>query len=456
MKFKSRIAFFNMIAVAVTSSLVFVAIYFVLRETAYSHLDNDIVLEKNEILGNIDWHKDSLIIRKLPEWNENEHNKVEVNPTFLQIVDATGKIVFHSDNLLEDQFLFNPANTQETYYNSEISGQKIRLGQFAIKNEAHKIIGQLTIAISRQESAAIFNSLIIVLLISFPLMLIGQYAASTFAATKAIKPVHQLIKTTSGIGNSNLSTRLVLPERKDELYLLTNTINELLARIEKSMLQQKQFTGDASHEIRTPLAAIRGTLEVLIRKQREPIVYEEKISTIINQVDRLDVLLDQLLQLTRIESGASFAKKEAVNLESFINSLCEKWCAIITDKGIKLHSQITKDAEVIVDRFFLELMLDNLVVNAVKYGKNNGNIFVIWNPDFHTLDIKDDGIGIASEHLPNIFNSFYRTDESRSSTIKGNGLGLSIVKKLSEIQNITLTVKSEVGVGSTFTLQFPT
>ncbi|MDP2058995.1 MAG: histidine kinase dimerization/phospho-acceptor domain-containing protein, partial [Flavobacteriaceae bacterium] len=302
MKFKSRIAFFNMIAVAVTSSLVFVAIYFVLRETAYSHLDNDIVLEKNEILGNIDWHKDSLIIRKLPEWNENEHNKVEVNPTFLQIVDATGKIVFHSDNLLEDQFLFNPANTQETYYNSEISGQKIRLGQFAIKNEAHKIIGQLTIAISRQESAAIFNSLIIVLLISFPLMLIGQYAASTFAATKAIKPVHQLIKTTSGIGNSNLSTRLVLPERKDELYLLTNTINELLARIEKSMLQQKQFTGDASHEIRTPLAAIRGTLEVLIRKQREPIVYEEKISTIINQVDRLDVLLDQLLQLTRIES----------------------------------------------------------------------------------------------------------------------------------------------------------
>ena len=106
-----------------------------------------------------------------------------------------------------------------------------------------------------------------------------------------------LIRTASGINDSNINTRLPLPENEDELYQLAKTINELLGRIETSIQQQKQFTADASHEIRTPLAAIRGTLEILLRKKREPEQYEEKIKEVIGQTDRLNQLLDQLLQL---------------------------------------------------------------------------------------------------------------------------------------------------------------
>ena len=107
------------------------------------------------------------------------------------------------------------------------------------------------------------------------------------------------------IVDSNISSRLEMPHRKDEVYELSTTINDLLDRIEVNIRKQKQFTSDASHEIRTPLAGIRGTLEVLLRKKREPEVYEEKIVEIISQVDRLDKLLDQLLQLARAESGAA-------------------------------------------------------------------------------------------------------------------------------------------------------
>jgi len=455
LKFKNRIAIFNTLAVALITALVFVVIYWVVHESSYAHLDSDILAEKDEVISNLDWHKDSIIINKMPEWDEAEHNKVEVNPTLLQLVDTKGKVIFHSTNLLTGHFLFNPKIVQEMFFNDEIFGQKIRLGQFPVMNDAGEVIGQLTIAISRQESYIILNNLVLVLYIAFPLVLVVLFFASSLAASKAIEPIHQLIKTTSGISDSTIGTRLILPERKDELYTLAKTMNELLVRIEDSMLQQKQFTSDASHEIRTPLSAIRGTLEVLIRKPREPKMYDEKITGIIKQVDRLDELLQQLLQLARIESGTTVAQKEAIALSGMISTLSEKWKEPAAAKQISIDIDVPANVVVYGDKLFLEIVLTNLVINGIKYGKENGHVAVEWHADSNTLAIRDDGHGIDPTHLPNIFNRFYRADEARSSTVKGSGLGLSIVKKLVDLQHILLFAESVPGVGSSFTLQFP-
>ncbi|MEP7127775.1 MAG: HAMP domain-containing sensor histidine kinase [Chitinophagales bacterium] len=454
LKFKNRIALFNTLAVAFTAAIVFSIIYFVVYTTAYRHLDSDILSEKNEVLDNLDWRGDSIIINKLPEWDEAEHNKVEVNPTFLQIVDTKGRMIFHSSNLKTDQFLFNPSVQEQTFFNGIINNQKIRLGQFAIKNDSKKIIGQLTIAISQQESYSILHNLILVLLVSFPLMLLAQIILSRFAASKAIAPVHQLIATASGIKETNINTRLNLPERKDEIYQLAQTINDLLNRIESSIQQQKQFIADASHEIRTPLSAIRGTLEVLIRKQREPLVYESKIGEVIKQVDRLDLLLEQLLQLARLESGVAIARKERVQLLSIVSALIEKHATAVTQKQLTIQLNISKEAVVSADRIFLEIIIDNLFSNAIKYGNEKGTIYFNWNEANKTLSVIDNGNGISAEQIPRLFNRFYRTDTSRSSEIKGSGLGLSIVKKLADLQQLSISVLSKPTEGTTFTLQF--
>ncbi len=454
LKFKNRIALFNTIAVAITTAMVFAVIYFVVDKTAYNHLDEDIYTEKEEVSSSLFWKNDSIIINKMPEWDEAEHANVEVSPTFLQIVDSKGKIIFHSVNLLRNKFPYNPGNKKDFFFNGEIKGQRIRLGQFPVINDSGKIIGQLTIAVSQEESFIILNNLIWVLLISFPLMLLVQFIASSLAASKAIKPVYKLIQTTSGISHSNLGTRLDLPEHKDELFDLTITINELLARIEASLKQQKQFISDASHEMRTPLSAIRGTLEVLIRKQRDPKLYEEKVNVVIGQVDRLDALLDQLLQLARIESGINTLRKETINLTKLIFALKERWAEAANLNMISIHLPIPDQVFITGDKIFLELILDNLVSNAIKYGKENGNIFISWEEAAKTLSVKDDGQGISESDLPHIFDRFYRIDESRSSEVKGNGLGLSIAKELADIQQIKLAVSSQPGIGSTFTLQF--
>jgi two-component system heavy metal sensor histidine kinase CusS len=452
LNFKKRIALFNTMAVAITTAIVFIVIYGVVYYSSFRHLDNDIRMEKEEIINTIDWKGDSIIINKIPEWEEAEHKKLEVNPTFIQIVDNKDRIIYKSINLKSDHFLFNPSFLKEHYYNSQIEKQRLRLGQFPIKNDKRKVIGQLTIGISQQESYNVLNNLLFTLCISFPILLLVLYIVIYLAASRAIAPVHHLIKTASGINDSNINTRLTLPKNEDEIYQLTVAINELLNRIENSIQQQKQFTADASHEIRTPLSAIRGTLEVLLRKKREPEQYEEKIKEVIGQTDRLNLLLDQLLQLARLESVT--VKKEIVSLAKIIEHTTTKRKKQIDDKSIQLEINIPEAANVFAGISFLAIIIDNLFSNAIKYCDVNGIIKCSWEEKNKVLTITNDGPGITQEQIPFLFNRFYRTDNSRSSEVPGCGLGLAIVKKLSDLQHIDISVKSFPG-NTAFSLKFP-
>lgn len=454
LSFKKRITLYTTMAVAITTVVIFITIYAVVYFTSYRHLDNDITLEKEEVFNNIDWKGDHIIINKMPEWEEAEHKQLEVNPTFIQIVDMKGSIVFRSINLQTSHFLFDPSNKKESFYNSEVNKQRIRQGQFPIYNENRKIIGQVTIGVSQQESYNVLSNLFFTLCVSFFIMLFVLHRVISFAASKAIAPVHQLIKAASGINDKNINTRLPLPENEDEIYQLATTINELLNRIENSIDQQKQFTADASHEMRTPITAIRGQLEVLLRKKREPEQYESKIKEVLVQVDRLSQMFDQLLQLSRLESGVTIVKKESILLEPVIDATINKWQKELNKKRMLLHLSVPENAAVMADPFLLDRILDNLFSNAIKYGYESGNIFVVWNENSESLLIKDDGPGIAAAQLPHLFNRFYRADHSRSSQIQGNGLGLAIVKRLADLQQIQISLDSTEGKGTDFTIKF--
>jgi two-component system, OmpR family, heavy metal sensor histidine kinase CusS len=455
LKFKNRIALYNTLAVAITAALVFIGIYLVVKGVAYSHLDNNIENEKNEVMHGLHADHDSITISNTEEWDEAEHSQVEVNPTFLQVSDMNDRVIYRSANLINRQALANPDGRSGAYYDGKLNGQRIRIGQFPILDQDSRQVGKLTIAVSQQQTYSIISSLVWVLLISFPFVLLVQYIISFITASVAIKPVKELIKTASGINYTNISSRMSLPETRDEIYELALSLNELLARLEKSMLRQKQFTSDASHEIRTPLAAIRGTLEVLLRRERDHEVYKEKIEDVIDQVDRMDTLLGQLLQLARLDSAASVINNESINLLNIIPETMNKWEQAASRKDIRIHNEVKSNAIVSADRLYLELIIDNLISNAIKYGRPGGNVFLQWDAELRSLSVKDDGIGISSKNLPNIFERFYRVDESRSSFNSGNGLGLSIVKKLADLQQIDLSAESRFGSGSTFKLTFP-
>ena len=451
--FKKRIAIFNTIAVAITTFIVFVVIYYVVSFSSFQHLDNDIKAEMEEVFNNINWENDSIQINKMPEWDEAEHQQIEVNPTFIQIVNIDGKAIFKSINLQDDYLLIHPNNNKTSFYNTTINTQKIRQGQFPIINKNKKTIGYLTIGVSQEESSSVLHNLFIVLCFTYLILVFVLYLIMYYVASKAIKPVQKLIQSASQINESNISSRLPLPNNKDEIYKLATTFNDLLNRIENSIEQQKQFTADASHEMRTPLTIIKGTLEVLLRKERTPEQYEKKINEVITQTDRLSYLFDQLLQLARAESNNTIIKKEKIILKEKIEHLINGGDLLLNKNQIKYN--IPSNCVVFADAALLDRILENIISNAIKYNTPNGNITFEWNEKSNSLLIKDEGIGISKDQQPYLFNRFYRADNSRSSEIKGNGLGLSIVKKLCELQHIKISVESAENKGTSFTLQFP-
>lgn len=454
LQFTDRISLFNTIAAAVATGLVFFAVYSVVYLTAYNHLDSDISREADEVQNTVKGTGDSLFITYLPEWEEREHQQFETNPIFLQVADKSGEMVFQSANLHSGLMEVDTLLTQRKFFNSAIGSQSIRIGQFPIHNEEKKITGYLSIGVSRQESVSVLKNLRTTLLVAFPLLLIVLYLATSLAVSQAIAPVERLIREVGGINDANIQRRLDLPKHKDEIYQLAATINELLRRIESGINREKRFTADASHELRSPLAAIRGTLEVLIRKPRDTGQYEEKIGQVIGEVDRMHQILDQLLQLARIESGNVAVSREPIDLKSFLEAIRENLQEPLEEKNMHLHLDIPAGTAISTDGTFLDLILANLLGNAVKYGRTGGNITCRWDMAEAVLTVSDDGPGIPEEHLPRLFDRFYRVDESRASGGAGAGLGLSIVKRLCDLLGIPIEVHSKPDKGTEFLLHF--
>lgn len=455
LSFKNRIALFTALAAAATIGVVFFVVYRVVFFSAYDHLDNDIRQEKDAVLGSLHWEGDSIIIKNMPEWEEKEHLQVEINPVFLQVVDQQGTARFRSSNLKDDHLRVDLNLSEDAFFNDGIAGQRIRLGQFPIHNERKVLIGYLTVGLSQEESAIVLHNLRNTLWITFPLLLFVLFLVAAFAASRGIAPVKKLIQAASGINENNISARLPLPENKDEIYQLAATINELLQRVESGLQREKQFTADASHEIRTPLTAIRGTLEVLLRKQREPAQYEEKIRRVIREVNKLHEMLEQLLQLARLESGHVHVSRSSVDLHAFFNRHASEWQSRLEEKQMELRVQVPPTTTVFTDAAMLSIVLDNLFSNAIKYGNSGGRIDCTWNSENASLTFSDNGPGIPEARLPYIFDRFYRADDSRNAVVPGSGLGLSIAKNMADLLGIRLTARSREGEGTTFVLHFP-
>ncbi|MBL7795301.1 MAG: HAMP domain-containing histidine kinase [Saprospiraceae bacterium] len=454
LNFKNRIALLTALAAAATIGLVFVVVYTVVWFTAYDHLDQDILGERKDVLGSLHWGNDSIFIKSMTEWEEKEHQTAEANPTFLQVADRSGNVLFRSANLQKDTLHIDTSLSGDVFLNSRIGVQRIRQGQFPIKNNSGVVIGYLAVGVSREESAVVLLNLRNTLCIAFPALLLILFLATSLAASTGIHPVKKLIRAASVIGENSLGSRLPLPGHRDEIFQLATTINELLQRVENGIQREKQFTADASHELRTPLTAIRGTLEVLLRKQREPAQYEEKIRRVIGEVDRLHGMLEQLLQMARLESSHIPISQTPVDLAALFNACSEEWQPRLQEKGMVLRVQIPPATTVRTDAALLGIVLDNLVGNAIKYSTTGGRIDCAWHSENLSLTVSDNGPGIPEAQLPYLFDRFYRVDNSRNAAVPGSGLGLAIAKKIADMLGIRMTVRSREGEGATFTLQF--
>jgi signal transduction histidine kinase len=455
---RNRIAFLYMAFSAVIIAVLLAVIYFIVLITVYSHLDEDLDTELAEVTGNVAVIDNKLIFTNKFEWEEKEHSQIEVNPTFIQVFDSTGKPIKKTGNLKDSGLKFRKDQKETLYFDRILSNSPIRQVQSPIwKDEANlTVAGFVSVAISLEESSIVLANLKYSLLISYPLVLLILFFASRIIAGRAIAPINRVIETAAKITKENLDERITVPNRKDEIYTLSVTINGLLDRLEDVVKREIQFTADASHELRTPLAVIKGTLEVLNRKPREPEQYIEKIDYVILEVDRITSLIDSLLELARLESAKVAPDIVEFDINKIIKGLVTRFKFSAEKRNINFVMNLKEDITVAADPSMFDIILSNIVSNAVKYSNNDSTISIETGEINGRIfcSVIDSGKGIPKEYMPKIFDRFYRVDESRDAKIAGKGLGLSIAKKLADLQAIEIAVKSQLGEGTTFTLFF--
>lgn len=450
LSYKNRIASYYIFTTAFLVFGVFFLIFSMVKISVYNHVDQDIVSEVEKHVSEIEISDHTFKLIHKNEWEEREHNTLDVNPVFVEFMDANHNIIEKSPNLKTHKLHFDPNSSDNILFDTKLNAISIRQVQVPILNKNQKI-GYVLVAMSLEDSSLVIHNLFKILAISYPIILLVLFVIARFIAGRSIKPINSIIETSNRITKDNLSDRIVLPQNKDELYVVSLTINQLLDRIENAVEREKQFTSYASHELRTPISIIKGTLEVLIRKPRNQAEYEEKISYCIDEVDRINTIIDQLLILARFENQKKSVDISSIQGNAVLQDVLLRFQTKIASKNISIITDYPENLQIKTDLHLFSIIIHNLVSNALKYSINNGVITfsVVSESDKMHLKIQDSGIGIAPHEIHKIFDSFYRTEASNElPEIKGTGLGLAIVNRLCALLSIEIKVESEVGKGT--------
>lgn len=301
-------------------------------------------------------------------------------------------------------------------------------------------------------SLAKYNALLAVIMIIIAAL--GGY----IIIQRTLIPVNKIRRTADEISESNdLTRRIALSGGNDEFYQLAQSFDGMLDRIEQTVEREKQFTSDASHELRTPVAAILSAGEYMTAYAKDYDEMKVSAESVKKQAERMSRLISELLTISRMDKNTLQTAFEEVDISELLEFVCDEQEEIHTE-NIKLIRRIDKGIMTRADKLLIIRLCINLISNAYSYGRDGGTVTVSLTEGEGRLilSVEDDGIGIAPENLTKIWERFYQADPSRSGNASGSmGLGLSMVKWIAECHNGSVSVKSALGVGSTFIFTMP-
>jgi heavy metal sensor kinase len=278
-----------------------------------------------------------------------------------------------------------------------------------------------------------------------------------FMARKALGPMERLRRSTDEITASRLDRRLPVLNPDDELGRLTMTVNAMIARLERSFAEVRRFTADASHELRTPLTVIRTEAEVALSKPRAPEEYQNLLGSILEECERLTRLTEQLLALAREDAQTGHPTPQPLDLSAVVLGVVEDLRPLAETRGLQLQAKANGAIVADGDALRLRQVFLNIIDNAIKYTPPGGEVAVLIDrrDQEAVVTVRDSGIGISAEHLPRVFERFYRVDKGRSRDLGGTGLGLSIAQSIVTAHGGSIELASAPGQGTTCTVALP-
>lgn len=294
-------------------------------------------------------------------------------------------------------------------------------------------------------------------LMAVPFVLLGATLGGLFLANRALRPIDQITRTAQDISAGDLSQRIDYRGMPDEVGRLAQTFDQMLDRLQTSFEREKRFTADVSHELRTPLTAIKGRIGMILHQSRTQEQYEGALSKLDQQVDRMIRLINDLLLLSRLDEKRLPWHPVNLDLSKLLEATVEQMGQLAEERQIQLIERIQPELFMQGDPDHLIRVFLNLLDNAIKYTPVQGQVIVLAESQGTQVCIqfRDTGEGIPSEHLPHLFERFYRVEGARSRQTGGTGLGLAIAHELTQLHNGTLVVQSQIDQSTTFSILLP-
>ena len=451
-----RLTVWYLLVFALAQSLFGFGMWFILRRSLYEIVDSELTNQADDLRHFLEAQKKDASIAKLQE-EITEIYVLEHSGDYLQIYVPPDEWIYRSSFM--QTMLFLPAHDpfiQPVVLDRQLGGKPFRFLSQHIDVHGRRFIAQMGVPTDDVvQTLALFRRY---LLMFAPVIFLTASGVGYLISRRALSPVDSLTRTARTISGSNLSGRLELLHTGDELQRLSDTLNEMLNRIETAFLRVTQFTADASHELRTPLSLIRTEAEIALRKSRSEDEYRDALVHILKESETTAAMIERLLSLARADSGQNALQMRPIDLREIVLRTASEWraFAIANDLGFT-ETVMAGDLDVAGDKSALRQLLNILLDNAFKYTPRPGRIHLSLEEkdDRAILTVADTGIGIALADQARIFERFYRADQARNRELAGAGLGLAIAFWIVQQHHGSIEVKSMLGNGSTFVVELP-
>jgi len=323
--------------------------------------------------------------------------------------------------------------------------------------EADRVVNLVQVGMSLESLLQSKRRFLLILGATFPIALLLAGGGGWLLARRALRPVDRMAETAHRIGAEHLAERLPVTGTGDELDRLAHTLNEMLGRLDESFAQIRQFSADASHELQTPLTILKGELEVALRTSRSVGEYERTLRSGLEEIDRMNRLVEGLLLLARADAGVLRMDDRVVDLAQLLEDVHGQARGLAEARGLTLDLGSLEPLAVRGDPERIRRLVLNLVENGIKYTPAGGSIRLSLERGDHeaALRVSDTGIGLASADRDRIFQRFFRAADARSLDGEGAGLGLCIARSIAHAHGGRIEVESVPGQGSTFTVFLP-
>ncbi|HJX12789.1 MAG TPA: ATP-binding protein [Dehalococcoidales bacterium] len=458
MPIRWRLTLWFVLILSVILILSGVVLHILLQRYLINQVDDSLRVNSARVHGTLGQHDipeplDYAVIHsKLPPVNEFASPGI-----YIQLIDRSGGVVVKSSNLGEQELPVNPSLISRGFAGEAAIATVSAGGSATVRIMASPLYLQdrvllLEVGQSLNHVADTMGQARWALLASTLVALILAAVSGGAIVRGALSPVSRISQTARSIeASSDLSRRVGYAGPADEIGELATTFDHMIEHLDRVFQSQRYFVADASHELRGPLTVIRGNID-LLKRQLSQEDREESLRAIERESMRMSQIADELLLLAEVESG-QIGRRETVPLKSLLLEEAERAGSAAGGRHVRVARQ--EDLSVTGDAQRLRQLLANLVDNAVKYTPEKGTVTLSLyrDGDRACLEVADTGIGIPPEHLPHIFDRFYRVDKARSRGSGGTGLGLAIVKGIAEQHGGDVTVTSRPGQGSTFTVR---